>query len=278
MTRIYELADTYVEQWAALNPTVATSFGITGYDTEMTDFSPAGADARAALYRATLRDLQHAPVEGERDRIARTFLEERLAIQLEQYAQRTHVREVRVLFGPLQSVRQCFDLMPRDTEEAWETIAVRLTRVPEALQSYRASLEEGLPGAHGRASTSAGVGGAGSGLEWRACGHRGLLPDAGRRIHPARAQHRSTPGGPGAWCSRRRRGLRADGPLPAGGVRPARNGARRRWCRAVCAGCTLQQRARPGPHRDLRLGVGRAGTHRDRDSPKCGAHRPRRRC
>ena len=54
---VYDLADHYVERFAALDPLAATGEGIGGHDHEMTDFSPDGAAERAELDRATLRAL-----------------------------------------------------------------------------------------------------------------------------------------------------------------------------------------------------------------------------
>jgi hypothetical protein len=38
-------------------------------------------------------------------------------------------------------IRLSFDVMPRDSDNAWERVAARLEDVPRALDSYRASLE-----------------------------------------------------------------------------------------------------------------------------------------
>lgn len=71
MTRIYDIANEYVERYAAMNPVSATAMGVPGHDAEMSDYSPQGAEANASLNRETLAALQAAPVEGERDRIAK---------------------------------------------------------------------------------------------------------------------------------------------------------------------------------------------------------------
>ena len=41
-------------------------------------------------------------------------------------------------------MRQVFDLMPRDGEEAWRNIASRMALIPDGIASYRRTLEEGL--------------------------------------------------------------------------------------------------------------------------------------
>ena len=70
MSRIFEIADAYVDKLAELDPTMATALGIPGHDREMPDYSPAGAAAVADLNRKTVADLEAADVDGERDRIA----------------------------------------------------------------------------------------------------------------------------------------------------------------------------------------------------------------
>ncbi|HEX2171872.1 MAG TPA: DUF885 family protein, partial [Dehalococcoidia bacterium] len=144
MSQIYELANAYVDRWAALDPVGATDLGISGHDREMTDYSPAGHAARADLDRETLAALSALPAADDRDRIAREALAEFLSLRLDQYAAAEHLRELRVIASPLQSIRGCFDLMARGSREDWETIAERLGRVPDALAGYRATLRAGL--------------------------------------------------------------------------------------------------------------------------------------
>ena len=54
---VYALSDQYIEKQAELDPGTATYLGIAGHDHEMTDFSPAGHEARAQLDRDTLAQL-----------------------------------------------------------------------------------------------------------------------------------------------------------------------------------------------------------------------------
>ena len=144
MSRIYDIAHEYVDRLAALNPLVATAIGVSGHDHEMTDFSPDGVEAGAALDRETLASLAAVEPEGERDRIAREAMREDLNLSLERHEAGLHFRSLNVLYCPVQSVRQTFDLMPRDTEQHWANIAARARLVPDGLASYRATLQEGI--------------------------------------------------------------------------------------------------------------------------------------
>jgi uncharacterized protein (DUF885 family) len=144
LSAVYRIASDYVERVAELNPIAATSMGVRGHDHEMPDLSPAGAEARADLAREMLAALRAAPLAGERDRVAKEVMEERLELALQLHDARDDLRDLAVLGSSVQSVRSTFDLMPRDSAEAWDNIARRLHRVSDALAGIRASLEEGL--------------------------------------------------------------------------------------------------------------------------------------
>jgi uncharacterized protein (DUF885 family) len=144
MSRIFDIAGRYVDAFAALDPNAATAAGITGHEAEMTDYSPDGTTAIAALDRRTVAELAAAPVEGERDRIARDVMAERLGVRIDAFDAGEHFRALRPLASPLQGVRNGFDQMPRATQDDWQKIAARLNLVPGALDGIRATLREGL--------------------------------------------------------------------------------------------------------------------------------------
>ena len=144
MSQVYDIANDYVERYAALNPLSATSIGVPGYDDKMSDFSPQGADANADLNRQTIAALNTAIVENERDRIARDAMLDDLQTSLDTHDAGEHLRSLRVLGSAFQGIRMTFDLMSRDTEEDWRNIAARMALVPQGLESYRHSLQEGV--------------------------------------------------------------------------------------------------------------------------------------
>ena len=144
MSEIFEIADRYVERVAELSPFSATYMGVPGHDHEMDDFSPEGSEAEAALNRATLSELASAPVQSDRDRIARDAMVDSLDLNLERHDADEHLRSLSMIHSPVHSVRQIFDMMPRDTEEHWANIASRMALVTRGLDSYRRTLDEGL--------------------------------------------------------------------------------------------------------------------------------------
>ena len=144
MSRVYEIADRYVERFAALHPVAATGMGVPGHDAEMTDYSPDGEASRAALDSETAAELSEAPVAGDRDRVARDSMLEALDLHRELHDAGEHFRALNILGSPLQRIRGCFDNMPRESVGHWRNIAARLLLVPRALAGYRQTLDEGL--------------------------------------------------------------------------------------------------------------------------------------
>ena len=144
MSQVFDIADRYVERVAEMSPISATYMGVPGHDHEMNDFSPEASEASAQLDRETLAELESASVEDERDRIARDAMRDSLKLNLDQHDANEHFRSLSMIHSPVHSVRQVFDLMPRETEEHWSNIASRMARIPAALDSYRRTLQEGL--------------------------------------------------------------------------------------------------------------------------------------
>jgi uncharacterized protein (DUF885 family) len=134
---VTKLADRFVEKMASLDPCAATTMGVTGHDAELTDYGPDGVAARAALIRGTLSELGQAPDDGLAEPVEAAVMRERLAAELALYDAGLRLGEINVLDGPLQRLRQVFDLMDTDTEGGWENVAARLRRLPEALDLHR---------------------------------------------------------------------------------------------------------------------------------------------
>jgi uncharacterized protein (DUF885 family) len=168
MSLIYEIAHRYVDEIAALDPNLAMAIGVPGHEREMTDYSPDGPAAIAALNRRTVGEVRSARVEdragereanadaritdmpaagdtnGHRDRIAAEVMLERLGVHLELFEAGEHFHDLNNIASPLQEIRQVFDQMPRGTEDEWSNIAARLELVPRALAGYQRTLTEGL--------------------------------------------------------------------------------------------------------------------------------------
>ena len=147
MGAINDIADRYVEQTAELDPVLATGAGIPGHDDKMTDLSAAGFAARAELDRTTVAALTNAAADSERERTARDAMLERLGLAVELYDAGELTRDVNVIASWIQGVRQVFDLMPVEGEQAQRNIAARMAAVPAAYadlqRTYAQAAREG---------------------------------------------------------------------------------------------------------------------------------------
>jgi uncharacterized protein (DUF885 family) len=144
VSEVFDIADRYCTQLGALDPCSATYAGIPGHDHEMTDYSPAGVARRVDLMRDTLAALAAPAQETDDDRLAASVMTERCSLDLEQYEVSERLRDVRIIGSPIQSARQCFDLMRLDTDDDWAVATERMTRVPDSLASIEESLRAGV--------------------------------------------------------------------------------------------------------------------------------------
>ncbi|MDT9592710.1 DUF885 domain-containing protein [Nocardioides zeae] len=153
MTRtVDERSEQHVADVCRLDPVTATYLGVAGHDTELTDYSPEGYEARLDLARSALRDVTAATPVDEREAVARDAFLERTGLEVE-YDEAGFARaEINVIASPVQAIREVFDLMPTEEPEHWEAIAARLDAVPAALAGLRVTLAE--EAAHGRVSAA----------------------------------------------------------------------------------------------------------------------------
>jgi uncharacterized protein (DUF885 family) len=143
-TAVDEIADAHLDAEIALDPIAATSLGVPGHETELTDYSPEGHAARREVGLRTLRALDDVEPADDVDRVTIAAMRERLGLAEELYAIEADDHDLNVLASPLQSLRSVYDLMSKDSPDDWATIATRLTRTPDAMQQYLASLRTGM--------------------------------------------------------------------------------------------------------------------------------------
>jgi uncharacterized protein (DUF885 family) len=144
MTAIFRLCDEYTTRQAALDPVSAGVRGLSVAFGAATDYSPDGFAAQRDLIRATLASLDTLPVTSQADRLAATYLRERLTAQLAWHDAGEPLVSLSTPFGRISSLRDSVDLLPRAGDEAWRNIAARLTAIPRMFGSWRMSLDEGL--------------------------------------------------------------------------------------------------------------------------------------
>ncbi|NUP58372.1 MAG: DUF885 domain-containing protein [Pseudarthrobacter sp.] len=139
-TRIDAVADAYTDTLIELNPTLATTLGLPGHETEYQDFSPAGIAGFAEAARNALAALEGLEPEDDVDAVTLDAMRERLGLQLLIHASGWEYAELNNIASPAQDIRAIFDLMPTATEQDWEHIAGRARNVPAALDGYMESL------------------------------------------------------------------------------------------------------------------------------------------
>ena len=132
-----QIAERYVPDAMELDPLGATLWGIAGYDDRMSDTSPDGFEARAELDRRTIAALRAVAPVSEPEQVARAAMLERLGAAVEQYDAGETTSDINVIASWMHSVRQVFDLMPVEGEEAQRVLAVRMAAVPQAYEGLR---------------------------------------------------------------------------------------------------------------------------------------------
>src|SRR5580658_11039103 len=139
MPSIDDIAAEYVERAAVLDPCYATYAGIAGHDRELADLGADGFAGRAGLDRSTLAALEAAEAPDRREQVARAAMRERLALAVECYDAGDATSELNTIASWVQRVRNVFDLMPTDGEDAAANIAQRMAAVPRAYRQLSAT-------------------------------------------------------------------------------------------------------------------------------------------
>jgi uncharacterized protein (DUF885 family) len=140
MPSIDSIAEEYVERATVLDPFYATSAGVAGHDHELADLSTDGFAERAELDRSTLAALDAAEAPGLREQVAREAMRERLALEVERYDAGDTTSELNVISSWVHWVRESFELMPAEGEEAAVNIAERMAAVPQAYRQLSQTL------------------------------------------------------------------------------------------------------------------------------------------
>jgi uncharacterized protein (DUF885 family) len=143
-TAIDKVAEDWVDTLAYLQPTLGTYIGRDAGNDRYADLSPEGHEQYISAVRRTRSDLAALTPADAVDVVTQTDLLSELDLELEFDASQWHLRDLNVIESAAQDVRQAYDLMPTSTVEDWETIAKRLSAVPDALRGYTATLREGI--------------------------------------------------------------------------------------------------------------------------------------
>src|SRR5438128_11624229 len=130
MAVIAEISSRYIDELAAIDPVRGARMGVDLGSTELTDYSPAGVERVADLYRRTAEELRAAEPEDEPERLGKLFLLDAIDGLLGIIDAGEPERQVSVLSAPSSSIRMVFDLMPKATADDVARIGARLRNVP----------------------------------------------------------------------------------------------------------------------------------------------------
>ncbi|CAM3558237.1 DUF885 domain-containing protein [Kibdelosporangium persicum] len=137
---VHEASDRFVDEYATLDPISADYAGLTGYESEMTDFSPDGYRERARLAARAVRQIEALEPADDSERAAKAHFLERVGLEVELHEAGLDIGNLNVIASSVQNVRAVFDLMPTGTEQQWADIGTRLAKVPDAVEGIKASL------------------------------------------------------------------------------------------------------------------------------------------
>ncbi|WP_068399745.1 DUF885 domain-containing protein [Kribbia dieselivorans] len=142
-TALDALADAHLDAVVALSPLTATFLGVPGRHDEIDDLSIEGLRASRDLAADTLARLAGVEPVDDVDRVTAAALRERLGVEVEtldlQLSGGAPI-DLNVIESPPQTLRDVFDLMPKDSADDWATIAGRLAAVAPALAQYTSAL------------------------------------------------------------------------------------------------------------------------------------------
>lgn len=142
-TDIDRIADGALDAMVALSPLYATYLGVDGAHDRIDDLSIDGLSEQIAVGRRVLGQLEGQQPVDDVDKVTVAALRERVGLQveaLERVVDGLDPTELNVIASPVQSLRDIVDIMPKDTEAQWATIAARLRAVPAAFEQYVSAL------------------------------------------------------------------------------------------------------------------------------------------
>jgi uncharacterized protein (DUF885 family) len=140
VTSIDGISEGFLDDYAALNPPIATYAGIAGHEDRLPDLSPEGFDAREDLARRAYAAMEATSPADARETAVRDAFLERIGLEVEK-ADAGHDRcDLSVVSSWAHHAREAFDLMATETDEDWDNIGARMTAAAGALEGYRSTL------------------------------------------------------------------------------------------------------------------------------------------
>ncbi len=141
---VFALSDRLVDELCEIFPDDATYLGVDGFDDRWPDLSPDGAGQALAALREMRGRIEALPPASNRwDALAIGVAAHDLDRTIARHERSHHLRNLNSIASPVQSLRETFDHMKKDTVAQWEAVATRLESLGTVLSGYQESLEQG---------------------------------------------------------------------------------------------------------------------------------------
>jgi uncharacterized protein (DUF885 family) len=137
---IASISENYVTESAKLSPIASTNLGITDLDDQLDDHSLEHAEKGANLLRKTIAELKAATPINEYDRIAKDVALERMQSYLDLIESREAFILWGVLWSPVSSTRQVFEMMNASSPDHIKNVTSRMKAVEKSFASWRETL------------------------------------------------------------------------------------------------------------------------------------------
>ncbi|MEX1162952.1 MAG: DUF885 domain-containing protein [Nitriliruptor sp.] len=141
---VYDVADRYVDAYAALRPIDATFAGIDGHDHRWGDLGPDGVEEAADLFRRTRAQLAALPPGEDRwAQLAVRVLDDDLALQLEGHDHDDPLRDIAHIASTIPETREALEVQDTSDPDGREAVVARLEGYADALEGWRAKVDRG---------------------------------------------------------------------------------------------------------------------------------------
>ena len=143
-TAIDKIANDWVKHLAKRSPSYATYLGFPGGEGDVDDFSPEALKQDRDDYAGLISQLSAEEPVDEVDRVTKEAMIADADLSVRTFDSGLQFRNMNNIASPAQDIRDIFDLSPTETEQDWEDLASRMSKVPEAIAGYIESLRVGI--------------------------------------------------------------------------------------------------------------------------------------
>lgn len=145
MTDPFTLSDRLVDEWAELDPMLATALGLPGHDHRWPDVGPEGVATLRSLVEDYLHRFSlHLDHPDRWQRLAATVARDYLLERKAEFDAGDHLYDVAHMATTFDAARSTFDIMRTDSEDAWWNVCSRLETMDGLFDGYRAKLAMAL--------------------------------------------------------------------------------------------------------------------------------------